>query len=152
MAFLALPVINDQFNYHTKTAIIATELSTYCVYKRMGDDLPQPLFAQTAQVAFLLKVTKPFLGIHILAGISIIYSLLHALLMWGLCLFIFAFTASVSQMTNAVAAAVVFGVFLFILFSILMFLSNIYERQLVDLSHLYAGALGQAPSMKVMCR
>ncbi|KAG0692443.1 hypothetical protein DFH29DRAFT_969338 [Suillus ampliporus] len=146
VAFQALPVINDQSksNYLAfQIAIIAIELSTYCI---VGSLLVSILLSRRIQkdgrrsatetVEYLLKLTKPFFGIHILAGISIIYSLPHAMLMWGLCLFILAFSAIISEETSMVAVLVVYSIFAFIFTSILISLFKVYGRQIVDLFRL----------------
>ncbi|KAG1733071.1 uncharacterized protein EDB91DRAFT_1150337 [Suillus paluster] len=141
IGFQVLPVISNRANYLTsQIAIIAIELSTYCT---IGSLLVSMLLARRVQKDGRRSATetveyifKPFFGIHIMAGISIIYSLPHAMLMWGLCLFVVAFSAILSEMTSTVAVVVVYSIFVFISVSILMFLTKVYGRQVVDLSQL----------------
>lgn len=134
----ALSVVNDQ----SKIAIISVEMSIYCIVgsqlvsimlsRRIRKDGGRPV---TETVAFLLKATKPFFGIGILAMISVIYSLPHAMLTWGLCLFIFAFSAIVFQTTSLLSVYLVycFGIIIFV--SISISLSVVYQRQLVGILH-----------------
>lgn len=134
----ALSVINDR----SKTAIIIVELSIYCILgsqlvsimlsRRIRKDGERPA---TEIVAFLVKATKPFFGIGILAVISVIYSLPHALLIWGLCLFIFAFSAIAFQTTSLLSVYLVycFGIIIFV--SISISLSVVYQHQLVGILH-----------------
>jgi hypothetical protein len=131
----ALSVINDQ----SKVAITIVELSIYCI---VGSQLVSIMLSRrirkdggrsaTDTVAFLLKATKPPFGIRI---ISIIYSLPHAMLLWGLYLFIFAFSAIVFQTTSLPSTTLVsyFGAMIFL--TILISLFVLYRRQLMGISH-----------------
>lgn len=132
----ALSVVEDQ----SKVAIIIAELSIYCI---VGSQLVSIMLSRrirkdgersaTEIVAFLLKATKPLFGIGILA---VIYSLPHAMLLWGLWLFIVAFSVIVYQTTSWLSVVLVSYFGLIIIFgSIFICLFVVYQRQLMGISN-----------------